>query len=240
LPAKRVLDLGAGQGRFAQFLKDHADTLVLIDLSENCIAACKQRFAKETNIEYFVNDGKSLDMIEDESIDFVFSHDALVFVEEDDLRGYIAQLAKILTKDGAAFLHHSNLNQYWYYRLCSPNIIKLLQKLRFIEPDHWRAYSVSAQKVKQMCDQVGLECVVQEIIPWSTKRTFVDCYSLIVPKNSARSRKPVVYRNLEFEHVKRYLGRVTKLYNPDEERYPSIGVTYDTVRGMVKQTNANQ
>jgi hypothetical protein len=31
---------------------------------------------------------------------------------------------------------------------------------------------------------------------------------------------------------------VAKLYNPDEERYPSIGATYDPVREMVKQTNA--
>jgi hypothetical protein len=29
---------------------------------------------------------------------------------------------------------------------------------------------------------------------------------------------------------------VAKLYNPDEERYPSIGATYDPVREMVKQT----
>jgi ubiquinone/menaquinone biosynthesis C-methylase UbiE len=232
LPAQRILDLGAGQGRFAQFLKDYAETLVLVDLSENCIEACKQRFAKDSNIEYFVNDGKSLNMIENDSIDFVFSHDALVFVEEDDFREYVTQLAVKIKKDGLAFLHHSNLGQYWYYKRCSPNTIKILKKLKFIEDDHWRAYTVSADKVRQMCNEVGLECIVQELIPWCTKKTFVDCYSLIAHKNSVWSREPKIYRNIQFDTVKRYIGRLARFYHPEVEKYQPVPVTYNSVKEM--------
>jgi ubiquinone/menaquinone biosynthesis C-methylase UbiE len=229
LPAHTILDLGAGQGRFAQFLKQYTETLILVDLSEPCIEICKQRFSLDSNIKYYVNDGKSLNMIDDDSVDFVFSHDALVFVEEQDLREYIHQLARKLKNDGAAFLHHSNLGQYWYYSKLSQTTIKYLRKLKIIEDDFWRAYSVSAKNVSIMCHEVGLECIVQEIIPWYTKKTFVDCYSLIVHKDSKWKQKPRVFRNRDFEQSKLYINRLARYYDPNVEKYIAVPVTYDSL-----------
>jgi ubiquinone/menaquinone biosynthesis C-methylase UbiE len=234
IPTDNILDIGAGQGRFAQFLKGYANNLILVDISEECIETCKKRFAKDKNIQYFVNDGKSLDMIRDNSIDFVFSHDALVFVEEPDLKEYIGQLAYKIKKNGVAFIHHSNLAAYWYYNKLSQRSIKLLRRLKLIEDDYWRAYTVSAAKVKEMCNAVGLECIVQEVIPWYTKKTFVDCYSLIVHKDSVWARKPKVFRNREFENSKRYIGRLARYYDPNVEKFMPVPVTYDTVN-QIKQ-----
>ena len=60
-----------------------ADNLTIVDLNQNCIDVCKQKFAAFENIEYHVNDGKSLSMIPENSIDFIFSHDSLVHAELD-------------------------------------------------------------------------------------------------------------------------------------------------------------
>jgi ubiquinone/menaquinone biosynthesis C-methylase UbiE len=229
IPAETILDIGAGQGRFAMFLKEYAEKLILVDMSEKCIGICKERFSQDTNIQYFVNDGRSLDMIPDDSIDFVFSHDALVFAEEPDMNEYINQLARKLKKTGAAFIHHSNLGQYWYYTNLPRRTIKLLRKLNFIEGDSWRAYSVSAEKVRNMCHKVGLECIVQELITWSTEKTLVDCYSLIVHRDSDLYRKPKIYRNLSFDKVKKYTGKLAKYYDPEVKLYTSRSVSYDTL-----------
>ena len=50
-------------------------------------------------------------MVEDGSIDFVFSFDSLVHVEADVLDAYLDQLARKLTPDGVGFIHHSNMGR---------------------------------------------------------------------------------------------------------------------------------
>src|SRR5215470_9124232 len=69
VPVESVLEIAPGYGRFTTYLKDLCDHLTIVDLTERCIEACKQRFARATNITYYVNDGKSLSMIPDNSID---------------------------------------------------------------------------------------------------------------------------------------------------------------------------
>lgn len=60
----------------------------------------------------YVNDGKSLAMVEDRSVDFAFSFDSLVHVEADVIAAYLNQLGKKLKPGGFTFLHHSNLESY--------------------------------------------------------------------------------------------------------------------------------
>jgi 16S rRNA A1518/A1519 N6-dimethyltransferase RsmA/KsgA/DIM1 with predicted DNA glycosylase/AP lyase activity len=78
LPAATVLEIAPGYGRFTQYLKDLCDHLTIVDLTERCILACKERFAEATNITYHITDGKSLAMVPNHSFDFVFSFDSLV------------------------------------------------------------------------------------------------------------------------------------------------------------------
>jgi ubiquinone/menaquinone biosynthesis C-methylase UbiE len=234
LPADTILEIAPGYGRFTQFLKDYTKNLIVVDISEKCIEACKNRFSNESNIKYFVNDGKSLHMIEDDSVDFVFSFDSLVFVEENDLREYIVQLSKKLKRNGAIFIHHSNLGAYWYYSKLSKKWIKIIRRFRIIEDDYWRAYSVSAEKVKNICNSVGLACIVQELVPWFTRKTFVDCFSLIVHQDSEKFKKPRVYRNRHFMDTSQHFTRLFKYYGNTMPVYDSQKVTYDTVSRQSK------
>src|SRR4051794_4073729 len=100
VPTGNILEIAPGYGRWTQYLKNMADRLIVVDLAENCIDACKKRFSDATNIEYHVNDGRSLSMIPDASIDFAFSFDSLVHVGLDVVGSYIAQLASKLSPDG--------------------------------------------------------------------------------------------------------------------------------------------
>ena len=49
LPAGTVLELGPGFGRWTHYLKDRCDRLILVDLSEKCIRACRERFPAATH-----------------------------------------------------------------------------------------------------------------------------------------------------------------------------------------------
>lgn len=182
-----ILEIAPGFGRWTQYLKDYCQDLIIVDLTEKCIAACQERFADCSHITYHVNDGKSLTMIEDESIDFIFSFDSLVHVEKDVIKSYLQQIALKLKRNGVGFIHHSNLGNY-----LNPATGKLE-----VENIHWRAESMSAKLFEQYSQEAGLQCFHQEIVNWCGD-ILCDCFSLITPKNSQWSQPNHVIENPNF------------------------------------------
>src|SRR2546423_11011633 len=71
LPAKIILEIGAGFGRWSHFLKEHCEEIWLVDRVEECVQACRARFATDARVKCFLNDGRSLSILPDASIDFV-------------------------------------------------------------------------------------------------------------------------------------------------------------------------
>jgi ubiquinone/menaquinone biosynthesis C-methylase UbiE len=112
LPARQILEIGPGHGRWTHYLRTLCESLLVIDISDKCIEACKTRFSGATNIRYYVNNGRSLNEVANRSIDFVFSFDSLVHAEKDVIEAYIKELKDKLTADGVAFIHHSNIGHY--------------------------------------------------------------------------------------------------------------------------------
>lgn len=217
VPTNRILEIACGYGRWTHYLKDLCKNLVVIDLSEECIQACKQRFSECSHIEYHVNDGKSLDMISDSSVDFVFSFDSLVHANESVMKAYLRQLQRILDKEGVAFIHHSNLGEYQtrYSRIRSiPKMEGLLIRLGILEKyqQHWRDISVDAKKVEALAEEHGLSCISQEIIPWRTNKMFIDCLSTIVKNNSSMARNNRIFRNAKFMQEAQNLLQLSQLY----------------------------
>ena len=165
LPAGRVLEIAPGFGRWTSHLVSHARHLIIVDLTERCIEHCRARFADRTNIEYWTNDGESLDMIEDESLDFVFSFDSLVHVEAPVVRAYLHQLGRKLRPGGSGFIHHSNLRG-----LAQPGGDIPSWVIR----RNWRGESMSARLFREYCREAGLECQSQELVNWISRSKKAD------------------------------------------------------------------
>jgi len=217
IPTDSIVEIACGYGRWTQFLKDMCQNLTAIDLSEECIQACRQRFSDCSNVEYHVNDGKSLHMIPDSSANFVFSFDSLVHADESVLTEYISQLPRIMKDEGIAFFHHSNLGEYYgtYAKVRKiPKLESLLRRLGILEKKlHWRDFGVSASVVERLAEEHGMSCISQEIIPWGTKRAKIDCFSVIVKDNSSLKMKNQVFRNANFMQEAKYLYRLSLLYS---------------------------
>jgi SAM-dependent methyltransferase len=221
VPAHCILEIACGYGRWTQYLKDLGQKLIAIDLSAECIAASKQRFAGSANIEYHVNDGRSLDMIPDASVDFVFSFDSLVHADESVLSAYLSQFKRILTPEGVAFIHHSNLAEYnlAYSKIRAvPDLEELLTQQGILEEStHWRDGSVDAHKVAALATIHGLSCISQEIVPWATKKMFIDCISTIVRNDSSLARTNRILRNANFMQEANNLLQLAQLYGLDQK-----------------------
>ena len=212
VPVGTVLEIAPGYGRWTQYLKDQCDQLVIVDLTEGCIDACRRRFADSENIDYHVNDGRSLDMVDDGSIDFAFSFDSLVHAEADVLEAYLSQLASKLKPDGVGFVHHSNIGAYRGLAKLTrrvPERIRrpLVRRGVLIDISAWRAESVTAGAFAADCQRVGLACIGQEKISWEFGAYMTDALSMFTPRGSRWERPSVVVRNPLFGAGGRRMAR---------------------------------
>ena len=213
VPTGSILEVAPGYGRWTQYLKDLCQRLTVVDLAPNCIEHCRQRFADARNIAYHVNDGRSLSMIADESVDLVFSMDSLVHAEADVLESYLSQLATKLTPDGVGFIHHSNAGAYGRsialarrtpYRVLRP----LARRGVLIDLFAWRAESVDADAVAAMCGRAGLVCVAQEKISWESGYHLIDTFTTFTRPGSRWERPRAVTRNPLFRREARRAARL--------------------------------
>jgi SAM-dependent methyltransferase len=179
LPAKNILEIGPGFGRWTRFLIPLCDTFVGADLSAKCAGACRERFASASHAAFVVNDGMTLP--QGGPFDFVFSFDSLVHAELDIFESYIPQILGNLSGRGVAFIHHSNL-------------ASLVRQ----EPNpHLRAGSVSAERVGHLITAAGGTVLVQEIINWR-ETAALDCLTLFGTRSGFARTQPVVLENSAF------------------------------------------
>jgi len=194
----------------------------VVDLSEKCVAACRERFRDSTHIEYHVNDGRSLQFLGDRSVDYVFSFDSLVHVEADVIESYLSEIGRIMKPDGAGFIHHSNLAEY---RVLSaihsflemyPRLQTFVRERKLVPSSHGRAPCMSASKFREHAEKAGMHCISQEKVNWGSKRT-IDCLSTF-QKTSRRMHGPVMtLQNPHFMGEAQYLGQLARLYSQSDD-----------------------
>lgn len=215
LPAGEILEIACGYGRWTQYLRDHCEHLTAVDLSDNCIEACRDRFGEDDRLRFIANNGTTIPDVADASIDFAFSFDSLVHVDRRTISAYLSELRRVLKSNGVAFIHHSNLGAYSerYERLGKvPKLTGALRRLHVVEYLHMRDPSVSAEFVASAANDAGLRCIGQELTPWLTRRTLIDCISVIVPDESPVTRANVVVENRQFADEPSYISRVASVY----------------------------
>ena len=244
LPASTILEIAPGFGRWTQFLKRFCDQLIAVDVSPACVERCKERFASDPHVRCYVNDGKSLAMVEEKSIDFAFSFDSLVHVEADVIAAYLQQLGMKLKPGGFAFIHHSNLESY-RKSLWLPKVIGrpvtigangakaapmsrsqwMRQRLHYKLTD-WglvntfdqRAESMSARIFRESCDAAGLDCRLQELVNWNHGPSLIDCFSVVTPRDGESGKPTRLSRNPHFMDEADAARRTAELYDRGQQR----------------------
>jgi hypothetical protein len=155
-------------------------------------------------------------MIQDKSIDFVFSFDSLVHSEAEVIEAYLNQLAMKLSQNGIGFIHHSNLGKYQQAFSLIDKIPTEFRELVinriFLASTHWRAESMTAELFAEYCDRSGLHCVSQELVNWGTDELLIDCFSVFTPKNSIWARPNNVIENRDFMKEAVLIKQLSLLY----------------------------
>mmetsp|Transcript_143181 Transcript_143181/g.249832 ORF Transcript_143181/g.249832 Transcript_143181/m.249832 type:complete len:304 (-) Transcript_143181:11-922(-) len=163
-----VLDLGTGGGRNAKKLKRRAKRMILVDFSKTAIDHCKRRFERFKNFEYYLNDGRTLPMIRDQSVTLLYCWDSAVHFHQEVIRGYLKEIARILVPGGRGFLHHSNLGN-----LGSRHVI---HAYRLRRNPMWRT-NMTKELFVQYAKEAELVVESQNIIHWADIED-LDCISM--------------------------------------------------------------
>lgn len=199
LPADAILEIAPGFGRWTHFLLKYSTGHYHgIDMSDECITYCREVFGNQSNTNFSVNDGLSLDEVQDNAFDLVFSFDSLVHAELDVHERYIPQILNKLKDNGIAFIHHSN----W----------AAADETR--ENRHCRGENVSTEAFSEIVQNNGGQVLVQEALNWGTDK-LIDAFTLFAKHNRFPDRKPVLIENPDFMREANILRNVHSKYNLD-------------------------
>jgi len=157
-----ILDLAAGHGRNSVMLRRLTAELIIVDINQECIDACKERFGNDDHIRYICNDGVTLAGVANESVSLIYSFDSIVHFDSEVVRLYMPEFYRVLKPGGYGFCHHSNF---------TGNAGGAIN-----DNPHWRNY-MSKELFAYYCTEVGFQIVQSKTIDWGGYSN-LDCLTL--------------------------------------------------------------
>jgi SAM-dependent methyltransferase len=201
-----VVELACGRGRHTAYilndlnLRNEIERIYLLDVNDENISFCKNRFDANILTDIQTNDGLDFRPIESTSVTSIFCYDAMVHFEYDAVQSYVKDAHRILIPDGQALFHHSNYDRSpGTYNSSNPHGRNFMSKNLFAH----------------IAIRAGFEIREQLLIDWDDFRN-LDCISLIQKRGenddlrsvaSSRSRlSGRIFHKLILRKMREYLS----------------------------------
>lgn len=163
LDLTNVIELACGRGRHVQQYVDAAKSITLVDILEENIIFCKERFKGNTKINYYKNNGYDLLELKSDTYTSLFTYDAMVHFELLDVFNYLKETHRVLTRGGRALFHHSNNTEDY--------------RISFATGSSGRNY-MSKELFAHLANRAGLKIIEQHLIDWTGIKG-LDCVTLV-------------------------------------------------------------
>ena len=162
-----VLEIAVGHGRMTQLLLNTAGQVTGVDVLQENIDFCANRFKDNGRLRLIKTDGATLKEIADGSVSFMFCFDSMVHFDSDVVRSYIRESRRVLKPGGYFFTHHSNNTR-------SP-------EGDFKRTPHARNF-MSEPLFRHYAHKEGMDVAATKVIDWGSGDKHVpklDCLSLL-------------------------------------------------------------
>ena len=163
LDLKNVIELACGRGRHVSHYLKLAGRITLVDILEENMHFCEERFKDMDKISFYQNNGYNLAELASDSYSALFSYDSMVHFEMLDVYEYLKDIYRVLMEGGRALLHHSNYSADY--------------KTDFSKTPHARCF-MSKDIFAYLANRVGFKRLEQRTIDWYGAKD-LDCITLL-------------------------------------------------------------
>ncbi len=163
LNLQNVVELACGRGRHVPHYINKAGTVTLVDILEENMVICRERFKGIDSIKYYKNNGHNLEKLSSDSYTALFSYDSMVHFELMDVYEYLKDIHRVLGGGMRALLHHSNYSDDY--------------KADFAHAPHARCF-MSKDIFAYLSYRAGFEVIEQKVIDWYGMKE-LDCITLL-------------------------------------------------------------
>jgi len=151
-----VLEIACGFGRHSQRIAKSCGRLWLLDTSIDALEEARRRFQGYPNVEVLPPGQGNNIGLENDSCTAVFSYDAMVHFEMNDVFSYLREAFRVLKVGGRLLLHHSA------YELAPGNT--------FDQNPGWRNF-MNLQTFKHVALQSGFRIISVETLDWNAPKS---------------------------------------------------------------------
>ncbi len=130
-----VLEIGPGGGRWTGSLISRANRFTGVDISESCVAVCKEKFINSPNASFEVGSGNDLSGISDATLDAIWSFDVFVHINQAEVAAYLDDFKRVMKPGAVAVIHHGSTGGKlggWRSDLTGEAMEKLLRDRGFV------------------------------------------------------------------------------------------------------------
>lgn len=170
LPNKyTMLDFGCGLGRLSYSFAEVFQQVQAIDVSTTMISQAKKLCETKTSIQFFINQKDDLEILQSESLDFVYTSLTLQHMKPEYSMKYLTEFYRLLKKNGVimfqlpdAELINGNRRHTLKMKIKKllPNrFVDFYKKLRFGRAPRMEMYGVKKDQVVVFLSQLGFEVV---------------------------------------------------------------------------------
>lgn len=163
LDLENVIELACGRGRHVPYYINQTGKVTLVDILEENMVICRERFKDKDNIIFYKNNGYNLEELPNDSYTALFTYDSMVHFEMMDIYEYLKDIYRVLKKDAKALFHHSNYVSD--FTTC------------FMSNSHARCF-MSKEIFAYLAYQIGFKVLDQETIDWDGVKN-LDCITLL-------------------------------------------------------------
>lgn len=155
-----ALDFGCGAGRLSRRLSAYFRTVIAVDASSIMLDLARKNNADYSNIRFIQNTEDHLHIIDDESVDFIYSDMTLQHLPAVFQQKYIAEFCRILSPDGVLVFQTPSHNDFTLkgiaHFLLGNRVLNLYRRQMYGLNQPVEIHTIKRAKVEEILKNNGL------------------------------------------------------------------------------------
>jgi SAM-dependent methyltransferase len=113
-PDTVALEIGAGGGRWTQYLMG-AREVIVVELNDEFFSYLEERFRESAaKLRFYKTSDYEMGGVDDDSVDFVFSFGTFVHIAPKGIEQYLGEIRRVLRPGGIASIHYADRSKKFF------------------------------------------------------------------------------------------------------------------------------